>query len=495
MTKKKSIKKNYFYNLLYQLFGLITPLIVMPYISRVLGSSGVGQYAFAFSISTYFTLLAALGFGTYAQREIAKHQGDKYKQSIVFWEIFLARLIPAGVSVCIYLVLILLNVYGESTSVLMVILTINVVSVVFDIAYLFQGNENFSTIVLRNIIIKTIGVVLVFVFVKKETDVWVYALCQSVILIVSNLSLWTRLPSSLVKVSPKEFDVKRHFIPTLRLFIPTIAVSVYTILDKTLIGVMVSGVDESGNSLADVENGMYEQSEKLVKMALTIVTSLGLVMIPRNSQAIASGDNEEFRKNVLGALKFVLFVGTPVMFGMAAIAKNLSPWFFGNGYEKVPTLIMIFSPLILIIGFSNVLGLQYLIPLNKDSKYTIAIVCGAVLNLVLNLVLIPLLWSYGACIATISAELCVTILMFFFSKKDISFLSVIKETWKYLLSGTIMFIAVFLTQYFLVASILNTLILIAEGVASYFAVLLILKDKMFIDSIKKFFARKKRTKE
>lgn len=484
--KKKSIKKNYFYNLIYQLFALITPLVVTPHVSRVLGSSGMGQYSFTYSIATYFMLFAALGFGYYAQREIARAQGDKKEQSKIFFEIMIARSLSVGASLLIHFALILAGIYGPVYSVLMWILTINIAATAFDVAFLFQGNEEFGMIALRNVVIKAIGVAAILIFVKNEDQVWLYALCQCLILIVSNLSLWTRLPRFLTRVNPKELNIKRHFRPTLRLFIPTIAVSVYTMFDKTLIGIMVPGttvVDGVEKKIADLENGYYDQAEKLVKMATMVVASLGTVMIPRNSQAIASNNMEEFKANISKALTFVFFLGTPIMFGLAAIAFNFSPWFFGPGYEKVPYLMMILSPLVLIIGLSNVLGLQYLLPKKEDKKYTIAITCGAGLNLALNLALIYFYWSYGACIATIVAETLVTSLMLVFSHKDVKLRNLFIAGWRYLVAGALMFGGVFLTQRFLQPNALNTVLLILEGVGIYFVLLLVLRDRFTIDRL------------
>lgn len=481
---KKSVKLNYIYNLIYQIFTLITPLITAPYVSRVLGSSGVGQYSFTNSIVTYFILFGALGFGYYAQREIARHQGDKVEQSKIFWEIIICRSISVGLSLIFYLVLLFLGVYGEDYTLLMLILTINVVATAFSIEFLFQGNEDFLTIVIKNIVVKVLGILGIFIFVKKPSDVWLYILIHSLITIGSYLSLWTKLPKVLCKVDFKSLNPIRHLKPTLRLFIPTIAVSVYTMLDKTLIGVLIPGETEVNGviqNISDIENGYYEQSEKIVKMAMTIVTSLGTVMIPRNSQAIASGNLDGFKKNISGALRFVFFVGTPIMFGLAAVANNMCPWFFGDGYEKVPSLMMMFCPLIMIIGFSNVLGLQYLLPMKKDKKYTIAITSGAGVNLVLNLILIRLFWSYGACIATIIAETVVTTIMFIFAKKDISFLELVKNSWRYIISGVTMFALVYFTQYFLAPKIYNTALLVLEGLICYFGLLFIFRDDLVLN--------------
>lgn len=489
MTTKNNIKKNYIYNLIYQLFALLTPIITIPYISRVLTSSGVGQYSFTYSLVTYFTIFASLGFNFYAQREIARHQGDKYNQSKIFREIILARLVSVGCSLILYVILILTGIYGEIYTTLMWLQTINILAILFDISFLFQGNEEFGIIALRNIIIKCVGILAIFIFVKNSSHVRIYVLCQSAILIISNLSLWIKVMKFLVKVPFKELNIKRHYRPTIRLFIPTIAVSIYTMLDKTLIGVMIQGTIKNAAgeivSVSDIENGYYEQSEKLVKMAMTVITSLGTVMIPRNSQAIATNNMDEFNKNIDGALKFVFFLGVPIMFGLIAIANNFSPWYFGEGFEKVPNLIMMFSPLILIIGLSNVIGLQYLIPLGQDKKYTIAITSGAFLNLSLNLCLIYFFWSYGACIATVISECFITALMLIFARKDISILKVIKNSWKYFVCGILMFTCVYISQLFLIPSILNTVLLILEGILIYFVSLLILHDNVIFNFIKK----------
>ena len=495
---KRSIKRNYLYNLLYQIFALLTPLVVTPYISRVLGSAGIGQYSFTYSISTYFVLVAAFGFGYYAQREIARAQGDKHQQSVVFFEIIIARSASVFISLFIYVLLLFTGVYEKVYEPLMWIMAINVISPLFDVAFVFQGNEEFGIIAIRNIIIRVLGVALVLIFVKNESHVWLYALCQSLILIVSNLSLWPNLRKVITRVPFRELRIKRHFCPTLRLFIPTVAISVYTMFDKTLIGLLVPGetsVDGVEKKISDIENGYYDQAEKLVKMAMTVLTSLGTVMIPRNSQAIAAGDLDQFKSNINKAIRFVFFLGVPLLFGIAAVSFNFSPWFFGNGYEKVPYLMMVLSPLVLIIGLSNVLGIQYLLPQKEDKKYTIAIVSGALLNLALNLVFIPFFWSYGACIATIIAELLVTSLMFVFARKDISFFKTVFSSWMYILSGAMMFLSVFFTQRFLTSSVTHTLLLIAEGVVIYIGLLFALRDKLLLGYTRQLWRRVSGKKE
>ncbi|MCR5348589.1 MAG: flippase [Bacilli bacterium] len=502
MSKKKSVKLNYIFNLLYQIFLIAVPLITTPYISRVLGSSGVGQYSFTLSIASYFMLFAGLGFGYYAQREIARLQDDPEGKSKVFWEIVICKTVSTLLALGVYAILLFAGAYDSSYTTLLLILFMNVSSVIFDISFLYQGNEEFGLLTIKNVSVKLIGVLLIFIFVKRPDQVWVYALIQSVSLVLSNLAMWVGLFKRIKKVKPSELKVTRHIKPTLRLFIPTLAVSVYMVLDKTLIGFLVPGevtttLDDGTTvvaRVADLENGYYEQSEKIVKMAMTIVTSLGTVMIPRNSKEIADGHMETFVLNVHKAIRFVFFLGTPIMLGMVAIAQNFAPWFFGAGFEKAPYLIMILSPLIMLIGLNNVVGLQYLIPLKEDTKFTICVCIGAGVNLTLNLCMIPFLYSYGAAIATIIAETVVTTMTFVFARKDMDFKSIAKTAWKYLLAGAIMFGATFVTQMFLPSSILNTFIIVGEGMVIYVGLLFLFRDDFLINltqkALRKVFRKK-----
>lgn len=494
--KRKTIK-NYIFNLIYQVFTLITPLITTPYVSRILGSSGVGQYSYSYSIASYMIMFGSLGFGYYAQREIARNQGDEKSQSKILWEIIIARAISVTLSLIVFVSLIASGVFSDYTS-LMWILTINVIATAFDISFFFQGNEKFGTIAIRNIIVKCIGIALIFIFVKNNEHVWLYTLCHVLIVLISNLSLWPQLFKYLKPVKISELNFKRHYPATLRLFIPTIAVSVYTMLDKSLIGWMVKGtttININGElviaKISDIENGFYEQSEKLVKMATTIVGVLGTVMLPRNSNAVESGNKSELRENIFHAFNYVFFIGVPISFGLAAVASNIVPWFFGSGYEKVITLIYIFSPLALILGLSNVIGIQYLIPSRQDKKYTISTCSGAVFNLALNLILITNYLSIGAAISSIIAEILVTTIMFVMVRKEFNFISVLLDNWKYLISGAIMFATVFVTNYFLDSSIMNTSILIIEGILVYVLLLVLLRDKFLMS----FFKKKKKTIE
>ncbi len=465
----KTIKKNYIYNLIYEAFMLIVPIAVTPYISRVLGEDASGQYSYIYSIVTYFTLFASLGFSRYSQRLVAQHQGNKYKQSIDFYEIFIARLIPVTLTIMVYLIIWNTGIYGQKYNGLVVILSINIYAIAIDITYLFQGNEEFGILVLRNILVKSMGFLCIFIFVKSAADLWKYAFIQSMVVMLSNLSLWLYLPKYIIKIKISELKPLRHLPATFMLFIPTIATSIYTSLDKTLIGLITQN---------DAENGNYEYAEKLVKMAQTIITSLGTVMIPRNSVLFSRGNFEKIKENIYFAMRFVMLLGLPLSTGLIAISNNLIPWYLGDGYNKAADILKILSPLIVIIGISNVLGVQFLLPSGEDKKYTLALVLGACINLILNLIFINKLGSYGAAIATIIAELLITICMCYFVRNDIKLKKILEISWHYIVASILMFGICFTISTKLEASIFNTFFIILCGIIIYFIILLCLNDEI-----------------
>ena len=469
---KKSITKNYIYNLIYQILLIIIPIITTPYVSRVLGADGVGKFSFSNSIASYFVIFASLGFGYYAQREIAKYQDNKKKQSEIFWEIIIVRFVSVSTALIVYFAAIVLGVFKEEYTLLMIILSINILAVAFDISFLFAGNEDFSKTVLTNTVVRILNVIAIFVFVKDRNDLWKYVLITVITVLTANASLSVYAKNFLCKIEIKSLRPIRHIKPAVILFLPTIAVSVYAYLDKTMIGVITG---------SDFENGFYEQAEKIVKMVMTVVTSLGTVMIPRNANAFERKDMEAIRRNIYRSVRFVLFLGIPMMIGLIAVSDNMVPWFLGDGYYKSANIMKILSVLILAIGLSNVFGLQYLIPAGEDKKFTISVTCGAITNFLLNLVLIRLFKSYGAAIATIVAEIAVAVIMFCFIRKNISLREILKSSIKYLISGIIMFVPCFMLGRILAPSIINTFIIVFTGVVVYLICLILLKDGFFFE--------------
>ncbi len=471
----KSIKKNYIFNLFYQILLLIAPLVTIPYVSRVLGAEQIGAYSYASSLVAYFVLFATLGTTTFGQRKISCVSSDKEERSRAFWELFLFRFFTTVITSAIYL--ITFTVLIKDSVRLYLVLVLNLVNIAFDISWFLQGIEEFGKTVLLSSVFKILNVVLVFVFVKTVDDLFTYVLINVGFIVLSNLAMWIFLPKYLCKVTGiKPF---KDFKDILQLFIPTIAVQIYTVLDKSMIGWFTEG---------KTENGYYEQAEKIVKIALTVVTSLGIVMIPRISKKFKDGDEEAVKYYIYKSYRFIWLMGFPIMFGLIAISSVLVPIFFGEGYEKCEILIPIFSTLALFIGFSNVTGMQFFVPTNRQNILTLTVTVGAIVNVVLNLVLIPFFQSIGASIASITAEFCVTITGFIYIKKKNLFAlkPIFICCWKYLIASVLMFAILMLLKYFLLPiTVWSLIVLIVVGVVVYFIILLVLRDTFVMEVLKK----------
>lgn len=465
---KKSVTKNYLYNLIYQILVLILPIITTPYLSRILGAEGVGIYSYTISIVTYFILFGSLGIGMYAQREIAYVQDDEYKRSKIFWEVFILRGITLAISMIIFYFSF---AFAGEYSMYYKILILEIIANIVDVSAFFQGMEEFKKIIKRNLIVKTISIASIFIFIKTAEDLNKYFLIYVLSVFIGNLSLCLYLPKYISKVSIKKLEFRKHIKPTIALFIPQIATQIYTVLDKTMIGSLIAD---------KAEVGFYEQSQKIVKVSLTIVTSLGTVMLPRIANKFANGQKEEIKKNILTSFNFVYFLAIPMAFGLIAVTKDLIPWFLGEGFEKSSYITYVISPIILIIGLSNVIGTQYLIPTQKQKQYTISVVSGAIANLVFNFIFIPKFKSIGAAIGTIIAEIIVTGIQVYCVRKDFKLKEVFGMSVKYIISSVIMFIVIVLVNKYVLANISVVLRLALDvgiGCGIYCMILIVLKDE------------------
>ncbi len=481
LPKAKNTKKNYIYNLLYQVFMLIIPLLVTPYVSRVLGESGMGKYSFSFAIVRYFMVFATLGFSHHSQRLIASHQGDKYNQSKDFWEVMLAKSLPVLSILVIQIILISFNVYGKEYQILMWIYLIEMFAVALDTVFFFYGNEEFGKVVFKKVVVQIVSIVSIFLFVKDETDIWVYALVQVVSIFIGYVILWGYLPKHLVKIKFKELKPFRHFKPALLLFLPVVATQLYAYIDKILIGFITGD---------PIENGNYEVADNLIKMALTSVTAMGVVMLPHNAHKLAKGDVQGVRDNVYSSIRFVWFMGVPLMLGCIAIVDRFIPWYLDGGYNKTANLMKILSFMIIFMGIINVLGEQYLLPSKRDKQYTVAILSGALINLGLNVLFINFWQSYGAAIATVISELCIVFIMALFTRKEFNYWKILTMSWKYLIAGGIMFVACYFVSLYLPATIFATVLSVCVGGVVYLVCLIILREVFVFNTISKVFKRK-----
>ena len=470
---KKSITRNYLYNLVYQILILILPLITTPYLSRVLGAKGTGIYSYTYTIVNYFVLFGSLGVALYGQREIAYAQQKKQKRKRIFLELVIFRFITISIAIAIYYMFFIR--IGEY-SVYYKILLFELIAGAFDISWFFQGLEEFKKTVTRNILVRTISVALIFIFVKKAEDLTTYMYIYSLADLIGNLSLWLYLPKYFRGVKVGKLNILHQVYPIILLFIPQVTSKLYNMLDTTMLGKMIA--DKS-------ETGYYEQSQKVIRLVLTLVTSLGTVMIPRMANLFANGERKEINRYIRKSFSFVFMLSFPMIFGIISISKAFTPVFFGPGYEKTATLMCILSPMVLLMGVANVLGNQYLLPTKRQKEYTIAVGIGVLVNFILNYIFIMLWQSVGACIASVISQIVVDAIQFKQLKREVKFKRIAKLSYKYIFASIVMFAACSLTKLIVSKGVVSIVLQVIVGVSVYGIILIKLRDQYLFMLLRK----------
>lgn len=470
---QKSIKRNFIYNLMFQIVTLCLPLITVPYTSRVLGRNGIGIYSYTLSITQYFIIIGTLGMSIYGNRAIAYVRDNKKELSKTFWEILILRLITTICALLIYL--ILFGFKSENRNIYL-IQSLNIVAAAIDISWLYMGLEDFKKTVTRGLIVKILCVLSIFIFVKGCNDLWIYTLINALMLVLGNAFMWIYLPKAVNKTKVTFKGMRVHLIPTLQMFIPQIAIQVYAVLDKTMLGILATKGDV----------GIYEQSQKMVKITGGLVTSLGVVMLPRMSNTFINGDIKKMNEYLNKSLIFVSYMSIPMFIGLAGISIEFVPWFFGDDFLQVRYIMMILTPILFFISVNNVLGVQYLLPTNRIKEYTLAVSIGAIINVILNFILIPKYAVLGSCIATILAELGVPLVEIFILRKNLNIKYILKNIFKYFFASIIMFIVVRIIGKQMGVGIITTLVQACIGGITYLIILVVLNDvftKEIINSI------------
>lgn len=462
-----SIKKNYIYNICYQLLNIVYPIVLTPYISRVLDTDSIGCVSFIESVVSYFTLFALFGISTYGQRAISYCRDSKYERTVVFWN---TKIFSAIFGLMVLFVYLVFSSFMDDR-IYYYAFSLSLLSVIFDVSWLFQGLEEFGKIFARNILIKLFGLVFIIVLVKNDDDLLKYIIGLYLFNFLGNISLWFYLPQYIGGIKSIDIHPFAHFKEITSLFIPTIAIQIYTVLDKTMIGLITK---------SEFENGFYEQAVKIPRMLLTIVTALGTVMIPRIGYLFEKKSFERIYELINKSCRFAMLIGVPMCLGLFSIADVFVPWFYGPGYEKVIILIRILSFLLIAVGLNNSIGVQYLISTKKQNIFTFTVIVGAVVNFVLNMILIRHYYSIGAAVSSVIAESIIAVIQFIIVRKQISPLKVLFGCIKYIIGGLIMVAMVYLLKSIFPSTIIYTFLLIVTGIIVYFLSLLILKDKLFI---------------
>lgn len=454
--------KNYLYNVGYQVLAIIVPLITSAYVSRVLRPEGVGANSFTNSIIQYFILFANMGIGYYGNRQIAYVRENKERISKTFWEIQIVKTIT---TLYAFVAFEIFMIFYTRQSEYMWAQSINLIAVAFDISWFYEGIEDFRVTVLKNSFVKIVSMIAIFIFIKGPEDVTLYIVVLALSTFIGNLTLWPNIRRDLDKVNIRLLNPWQHFMPMAGLFIPQIATQVYVQLNKTMLGVMVN----------ETASGYYQYSDNLVKLILALVTATGTVMLPHVANAVSHGNMHKVNEMMYKSFNFVSAVSYPMMFGLAAISLTLAPKYYGPGYGPVGPAMMIESIVILIIAWSNVLGVQYLLPIHRQKQFTWSVTLGAIVNLILNIPLIKFGGLNGAMWSTVLSETSVTLYQLWAVKDLLTLKKLFADSWKYFVAGLVMFISIFWMNTHLNKSWLMMGIEVIVGAIIYGIMILILR--------------------
>lgn len=422
-----SLKKNFIYQTGYQVLATALPLITTPYINRVLGAEQLGTYTYVANIANYFTIFAMLGFNNYGSKMIAATKHNENELAHTFSSIRKLQCLMATVVVAIYLLFISLCIPEHKS--LYFIESLWIINCFIDINWFFWGMEKVKLTVNRNLIIKLITLLGVFIFVRSRNDILIYAFILVIGTILSDIYLISQVKKYVKGTKTTFYEMIAHIKPCIALFIPIVAMSIYQQMDKTMLGVL--------STYEQV--GYYFSADKIVNIPLGIITGLGTVSLPRIVSLISENKIMEYKKVVEKSISLVMFMCSAIAFGILAVSQEFVPLFFGREFLPCVSLVSFLTFVIFFKAISTVLVNQILIPNDNEKYYIISVFIGAFINLILNYSLIRKFDAVGAVYATLISELIVCFIQIFICFNYLNTLKIIGKNFQYIILGILMY--------------------------------------------------------
>lgn len=401
------MKKNFIYQSIYQVLIVLIPFITTPFVSRILGPEGIGTYSYTYSIVSYFVMFAKMGIGVYGNREVASVRNDKTLLSKTFWNIYAVHILFSLLSIGLYLGVV---INTSDNQLIVLIQGIYILSQLLDINWFYFGIEKFRLTVIRNTIIKFVTLICIFVFIKSNQDTWKYVLILAGGSLLGESAVWIFNKNYIYFVKPTWIEMKKHVKPMVYLFLPSVAISIYTMMDKVLINYF------SGT----VQVGYYENAEKIVCVGRTLVVAMGTVSLPYFTDLISNAQIKKAEIMSKKSVQFMMWISSALVFGLSGVADVFVPLYLG---EEFQISVHIVEGLVICIPFwaiADIIRNQYILPMHKDNVYVTAFLLAAVINLIFNIIFIPQYKAMGAVVGTVAAEATVCIVLIIAAKKMIS---------------------------------------------------------------------------
>lgn len=473
--QQKSLKLNFIMNAILTMSSFLFPLITFPYVSRILLPIGTGKVSFANSVVTYFVMISQLGIPTYGIRACAIVRNDEEKLKKTVYELFLINVV---MSILAYIVFFVALIYVPRLRAERTLFLITGTLIFFNtigVEWLYKALEQYTYITVRSIIFKFIALIAMFALVHDVDDYVIYGGISIFAASASNAFNFIRLRKIIGKKKVSELNFKQHFKPVFTFFIISCATTIYTNLDNVMLGFMKD----------DVEVGYYNAATKIKNILVSIVTSLGTVLMPRASYYLQNGMEDEFYKLSKKAIKFVFLAATSMMIYFMLFAREGVLFLSGEAFEGAILPMMIVMPTLLFIGLTNIMGIQMLVPMGREDAVMISTFAGAIVDLILNAIAIPILGASGAAIGTLVAEFVVLIVQLIYLRKDVAFLYNGQSYLKLLIALIAAFIAGCAVKLLISGIFIKLVISAMLFFGVYALILYILKEEIVTENVNK----------
>lgn len=407
--KNKSLKLNFLMNIILTMSSFIFPLITFPYVSRILLPVGTGKVSLATSIITYFSMFAQLGIPTYGIRVCAAARDDRKKLSKIAQELLIINLIMCVVSYIVLFGMIFSVSKMQEEKNLYIVLSFTIILTSIGMEWLYKALEQYTYITVRSVCFKFIALVAMFLLIHEQKD---YVIYGGITIFAASASNVLNLINAHKYIDLKpvgNYDFKQHMKPILIFFAMSCATTIYTNLDTVMLGFMST----------DADVGYYNAAVKIKVILVSVVTSLGTVLLPRASYYIQRGEVKEFHRITKKALNFVFLIATPLFVYFIYFAKEGIFFLSGNNYVGSIIPMQVIMPTLLLIGITNILGIQILVPTGREKIVLYSEIVGAIVDVIINALLIPVYASTGAAIGTLVAEFAVFVVQFYALKDEI----------------------------------------------------------------------------
>ncbi len=410
MAKQKSIKLNFIMNAILTMSSFIFPLISFPYVSRVLLPVGTGKVSFATSLISYFSMIAQLGIPTYGIRACAKVRDNREELTRTAQELLIINLVMDVISYSILATALIFIPRLHEDRTLYIVVSFTIILTSIGMEWLYKALEQYTYITIRSIIFKFIALIAMFLLIHSEKDYVLYGGISIFAASASNIFNFINVHKYIDLKPVGNYNFKQHIKPVLVFFAMSCATTIYTHMDTVMLGFMTT----------DEEVGYYHAATRIKSILVSIVTSLGTVLLPRASYYIEQNKIYEFRRITSKALNFVFIIAAPLMIYFILFAKQGIYFLSGIAYTGAILPMQIIMPTLLFIGITNILGIQILVPLDRERVVLYSEITGAVVNVIINSLLIPHMASAGAAIGTVAAEFAVLVVQYYALKEDIS---------------------------------------------------------------------------